>query len=141
MSDELNKDLTDLYEKSSQGNLDPLFQRLGELDPDLPLGAAFDPAGYVEAGKTWWKRNKSVVQSYACCNPTLQKTAAKGGSKLLSAAYLLFAQHFSSGLATCAAVLFVIEVAGESLDEAVLRAFRNWCGDEWREELDHAQGD
>jgi hypothetical protein len=130
---EPEEDLTALYANTSHGNLGPLFHRLGELDPDLPLGAApFDAAVYIEAGKAWWARNRPVVRSYACCNATLQRTAAKAGSNLLNAAFLLLAHHFGSPLATYAAVLLVKEAAGDTMDEAVLRAFRQWCGEDWR---------
>jgi hypothetical protein len=130
---EPDEDLIALYASTSAQSLDALFGRLGELDPDLPVGAApFDPAFYVEAGKAWWTRNRALVRSYACCNAAIQRAAANAGSNLVQAAFLLLAQHFGSPLATYAAVLFVKEAAGDALDEAVLRRFREWCGEDWR---------
>lgn len=130
-----DEDLVSLAANTSADNLDPLFLRLGELDPDLPLGAApFDASVYIEAGKAWWERNRAVIRSYACCNAALQKGAGKAGSNLLNAAFLLLAEHFGSPLATYAVIIFLKEAVGDTLDEAALRSFRGWCGDDWREQ-------
>jgi hypothetical protein len=130
---EPEEDIARLYDSVDRRDLDILYQRLGEFNPDLPLGAApLDRATYVAAGREWWNDHAPLVRSYVCCNAAIQKAASKAGSGAAQAAFVVLAAHFGGPLATYASVLFVKEALGDALDEALARNFKAWCGDAWR---------
>ncbi|MCW6511467.1 hypothetical protein [Lichenifustis flavocetrariae] len=131
---EPEEDIGRLYDSVGLNNLDPLFLRLGEFNPDLPLGATpHDPATFIAAGRDWWQRHGPSVRSYVCCNGALRKVTSKGGSSFAEAAFGVLAGHFGGPIATYASVIFVKEAVGDALDEAVIRKFKSWCGDAWQE--------
>ncbi len=122
-----------LYARAASGDIDTVFERLGEFDPDLPLGAQpFNPAELVAAGRAWWERNRPVIRSYVCCNTAIQKAAGKAGSYAAEAAFGILAAHFGGPLATYASVIFIREAIGDALDEAAMRHLKAWCGGDWR---------
>jgi hypothetical protein len=130
---EAEEDIDLLFKSITPKNVDLLYQRLGEFNPELPLGAApHDPQTYIASGRAWWTKHLPQIRSYVCCNEAIQTAASKAGSNTAQAAFAILAAHFGGPLATYASVLFVKDVIGDAVDEAVMRNFKAWCGDTWR---------
>jgi hypothetical protein len=130
---EPEEDIALLFESITPENVDLLYQRLGEFNPELPLGAApHDSQTYIAAGRAWWTKHVPQIRSYVCCNEAIQTAAAKAGSNAAQAAFGILAAHFGGPLATYASVLFVKDVIGDAVDEGVMRNFKAWCADAWR---------
>jgi hypothetical protein len=124
---EPDEDLQALLDKVALSkSLDYAFLRIGELDPDVGLGAVESDEAKIQEGQSWWERHKDEVKQFVCQNKTIR---IEGPLTIVQAIFGVLAQIFGGPIATYATVILIKKQFAKPINDLTKDAIDAWCGD------------